>query len=378
MKKGKKNKKKLYLRIVIGILSTIFVLVMIVGLAGVIFYKSGEAALRASAETKTPAIETDPQEVERMRESYAYGNTVPWQDEWVVYEDGVYEYNEDTLNFLLMGIDQGGELDKNTDLSDWGAGQADAIFLVSMNQRNNAVSIIGIPRNAMVELGIYNEKEQRIDTIYNQICLQYGYAGGGELGLSTMKESVSELFYGLPIHGACAIDFDAVGIIIDRIGGVEITVSDDLTSLNKSYKEGSSLLLTKENVMPYLRYRDTTVLGSPTTRLTRQKEFLKEAIRQTILKIKSNPRLVSDIYQAVIPYMNTDITLDEAVYLAAEFVNYRIEADSFYQLTGEDRQVDYVNDSGKTDFYDDLYLDEDVKKQLVMKLFYEEVILQGN
>lgn len=377
MKKGKKNKKKLYLRIVIGILSTIFVLVLIVGLAGVIFYKSGEAALKASAETKTPAIKTDPQEVERMRESYAYGTTVPWQDEWVVYEDGVYEYNEDTLNFLLMGIDHGGELDKNTNLSDWGAGQADAIFLVSMNKRSNAVSIIGIPRNAMVELGIYNEKEQRIDTIYNQICLQYGYAGGGELGLSTMKESVSELFYGLPIHGVCAIDFDAVGVIIDNIGGVEVIIPDDLTSLNKSYKEGSSLILTKENVMPYLRYRDTTVLGSPTTRLTRQKEFLKEAIRQTISKIKSNPRLVSDIYRAAIPYMNTDITLDEAVYLAAEFVNYRIEADSFYQLTGEDRQVEFVNDSGKTDFYDDLYLDEDVKQQLVMKLFYEEVMLQA-
>lgn len=378
MKKRKKNKKKLYLRIVVGILSTIFVLVMIVGLAGVIFYKSGEAALRASAEAKTPAIETDPQEVERMRESYAYGNTVPWQDEWVVYKNGVYEYNEDTLNFLLMGIDQGGELDKNTDLSDWGAGQADAIFLVSMNQRSNAVSIVGIPRNAMVELDIYNEKEQRIDTIYNQICLQYGYAGGGELGLTTMKESVSELFYGLPIHGACAISFDAVGVILDMVGGVEVTIPDDMTMLNTGYKAGSSLLLTKDNVMPYLRYRDTEVIGSPTTRLTRQKEFLKKAISQTITKVKSNPRLVSDIYKAVIPYMNTDITLDEAVYLAAEFVNYRIEADSFYQLIGVDRQVDYVNDAGKTDSYDDLYLDEDYKQQLVMQLFYEEVVLQAN
>lgn len=373
--KKRKNKKNLCLRIVVGIFSTILVLVMTVGLAGVIFYKSGEAALRASAEAKTPYIETDPQEIERLRESNAY-NTVPWQDEWVVYEDDVYEYNEDILNFLLMGIDHKGELDKDTDLSDWGAGQADAIFLVSVNQRSNAVNIIGIPRNSMVELDIYNENEQRIDTIYNQICLQYGYAGGGELGLSTMKESVSELFYGLPIHGVCAISFDAVGIILEKIGGVEITIPDDMTSLNAGYKAGSSLLLTKENVMPYLRYRDTATLGSPTTRLTRQKEFLKEAIGRTISQIKRNPRMVSDIYKAVIPYMNTDITLDEAVYLAAEFVNYRIEADSFYQLTGEDRQVDFINKSGKSDFYDDLYLDEDAKRRLVMKLFYEKVILQ--
>ena len=378
MKKRKKNKKKIYLRIVVGILSTIFVLVMIVGLAGVIFYKSGEAALRASAETKAPAMETDPQEVERMRESYAYGNTIPWQDEWVVYKDGVYEYNEDILNFLLMGIDNGGELDKNTDLSDWEAGQADTIFLISINPHSNAVSVIGIPRNAMVELDIYDEKELRIDTIYNQICLQYGYAGGGELGLTTMKECVSELFYGLPIHGACAINFDAVGIAIDMIGGVRVTIPDDMTSVDKSYAEGSSLLLTKDNVMPYLRYRDTSTLGSPTTRLTRQKEFLREAISQTISKVKQNPRLVGDLYQAVSPYMNTDITLDEAVYLAAEFVNYRIGADSFYQLTGEDKQVDYVSESGKAGSYDDLYLYEDDKRELVIQLFYEEVVLQAN
>lgn len=376
--KKRNRKMKLFARIVIGVLSTILVLILMIGLAGVIFYKSGEAAIRASAETEMPFIETDPQEIERARESYAYANTAPWQEDWVVYNGGVYEYNESMLNFLLMGIDHAGELEKQTDLSDWGAGQADTIFLVSVNQNSNEVSIVGIPRNAMVELDIYNEKEQRIDTIYNQICLQYGYAGGGELGLTTMKECVSELFCGLPIHGACAVNFDAVGIVVDMIGGVEVTIPDDMTSFNSSYTAGSSLVLTKDNVMPYLRYRDFNTLGSPTTRLTRQKEFLKKAITQTISEIKRSPMLASDIYQAIIPYMNTDITLDEAVYLATESLGYRIEADSFYQLTGEDKQVNFVTDTGKADFYDDLYLDEDAKQQLIMELFYEEVIVQEN
>ncbi|MCM1264394.1 MAG: LCP family protein [Butyrivibrio sp.] len=376
MKKRNKKKKKLGMRIVIGIASTVLVIVLVIGLAAIVFYKSGEAALRASAETNAPIIETNPEEVERARESFTYGNTVAWNDKWVVYEDGVYEYNEDTLNFLLLGIDHGGELDKETDLSDWGAGQADVIFLVSANQKDKTVSIIGIPRNTMVELDIYNEDEQRIDSIYNQICLQYGYAGGGELGLATMKESVSELLYNLPIHGVCAVSYDAIGVVVDMIGGVEVTVPDDMTAYNPKYTEGSRVALTKKNVVPYLRYRDVAVLGSPTTRLTRQKEFLKEAISQTISEVKRNPRLVSDIYQAIVPYMNTDITIDEAVYLAAEFINYRIEGDSFYQLSGEDKQVDTVDASGKPRSYDDLYIDEDNKRRLVMELFYDEVIVQ--
>lgn len=378
MKKGNMKKKNLGMRIVIGTASAVLVLVLVIGLAAIVFYKSGEAALQASAEGKTPVMETDPGEIEKARENFAYGNTVAWQDEWVVYEDGVYEYNEDALNFLLLGIDNGGELDKQTDLSDWNAGQADAIFLVSANQKNKTVSIIGIPRNTMVELDIYNEDKQQIDSIYNQICLQYGYAGGGELGLTAMKECVSELFNNLPIHGVCAVNYDAVGIVVNMIGGVEVTIPEDMTMFNPTYTEGSRLRLTKGNVVMYLRYRDVTALGSPTTRLARQKEFLKEAISQTISEVKSNPRLVSDIYQAIAPYMNTDITIDEAVYLVAEFINYRIEDDSFYQLAGEDKQVDFVDDSGKKDFYDDLYIDEDAKRRLIMEIFYDEVIMQGD
>lgn len=373
-----RKKKNICLRIAAGILSTVIVLVLTAGLAAIIFYKSGEAALKASAASKKPTIEVDPQLVEKMRETYTDSDTVPWQEEWVVYEDGVYEYNESTLNFLIMGIDHKGTLDSHTDLSDWGAGQADTIFLVSMDQKNKSVSIIAIPRNAMVELDIYNEKEQCIDTIYNQICLQYGYAGGGELGLESMKACTSELFYGLPIHGACAVSFDAVSVITDMLGGIEVTIPDDMTGLNAGYVQGSSLRLTGKNVLPYLRYRETSVLGSPTTRLTRQKEFLKILISTAVAQVRRSPLLVSDMYQAVIPYMNTDISLDEAVYLATESLNYRIAEDSFYQLEGEDRQVDFVRAGGAQDFYDDLYLDEDAKRKLVMELFYEAVVWERN
>ena len=53
----------------------------------------------------------------------------------------------------------------------------------------------------MVNVEIFNVESEHVETIYNQICLQYGYAGGGELGLQKMKESVSELMCGLPIQG---------------------------------------------------------------------------------------------------------------------------------------------------------------------------------
>lgn len=371
--KTRKRKKNKIGRIAVAVLSAVLILVLSVGLAVVILYKSGEMELKAAASTTAPVIERSAQETQQQKK--ALESIVQWQDDWVAYEGKVYEYNENTINILLLGIDQSGRLSGETDLSDWSAGQADTIFLVSLNQGQKSVSIIGIPRNSMVSVDIYNEEKECIDTIYNQICLQYGYAGGGELGLMKMKDCVSELMYQLPIHGVCAISFNAISIMTDMLDGIEVTVPDDMTELNTSYSQGARVTLTGKNVVNYLRYRNYNQLGSPTTRLTRQKDFMQAAISKGIAKLKSNPMFVSDVYQAIVPYMNTDITLDRAVYLGAEAIDYRITADSFYQLTGEDKQVDFTTKTGNQDFYDDYYLDDDALQKIIMEVFYHEVIL---
>ena len=371
------KKRKIY-RILFGVVEAALVLVLIVGLIGIYFYKSGEMALKASAETQAPIMVVDFEEEQRVRAEYTNKaqKTLVWQDDWVIFEEEVYEYNEACLNFILMGIDRGGVLEKETDLSDWSAGQADTIFLVSLDNQNKKVSLIGIPRNAMVHLEVYNEEKECIDTIYNQICLQYGYAGGGELGLQKMADSVSKLFYDLPIHGACAVSYDAIGIVTDKLGGIEVTISENMTAYQKNYTIGNRITLTGKNVIPYLRYRDNSELGSPTMRLTRQKEFMRVAIAKAIEKVKENPVIVSDIYQAIIPYMNTDITLDKAVYLAAESIDYSITDSSFYQLTGEDKKVDFENAKSAEDFYNDFYLDEELLKKNIMEIFYQKVMVE--
>jgi LCP family protein required for cell wall assembly len=359
-------------RIVLGVLSVFIAIVLVVGTVLAVFYKSGEASLKASASTDAPTVE---EETKQAKVDFVYGNTVAWQDDWVVYNDEVYTYNKDTLNFILLGIDTHGEMSTQEDLVNREAGQADAVFLISLNPKDKIISVVCIPRNSMVDIEIIDEEEQITGTFYNELCLQYPYAGGGELGLTKMKERVSEIFSQLPIHGACAINLDAIGVIVDMLGGIEVTIPEDLTKLNPSYVEGSTLKLTKENAWLYLKYRDTSVMGSPITRLTRQREFLQIAINVAIEQVKSNPLLVSDIYNAIIEYMNTDITLDEAVYLSKQSLDYSITSDSFYQLTGEERVDEYIRKDGTSFSYDNCYLDEDVIKDVLMEVFYTQVVI---
>lgn len=372
-KKKRKRKRSGLEKVVMCLLSAVLIIVLVLGLAGTILYKSGEIALKASANAAEPQMVIDLEEIIKIREEIEYNAGVAWQDDWVVYDGKVYEYRDDMLNFLLLGIDHDGSLSTETKLSDWNAGQADTIFLVSLNQTDKEISVIGIPRNAMVDVEIYNSESERVETIFNQICLQYGYAGGGELGLQKMKESVSELMCGLPIHGACAVSFNAISLITDRLGGIEVVVPDDMTQYDKAFTQGSTQILTGKNVIDYLRYREYKTLGSPTTRLVRQKEFMRVAMGRVMQEIKNNPVFVTDIYKSVKAYMNTDISVDEAVYIASKALDCTLAEQSFYQLSGEDRAEYFVRENGVEDFYNDYYIDKDALQKIMFEVYYREV-----
>ncbi len=372
-KKKRKRKRSGLEKVVMCLLSTVLIIVLVLGLAGTILYKSGEIALKASANAAEPQMVIDLEEIIKIREEIEYNAGVAWQDDWVVYDGKVYEYRDDMLNFLLLGIDHDGSLSTETKLSDWNAGQADTIFLVSLNQTDKEISVIGIPRNAMVDVEIYNSESERVETIFNQICLQYGYAGGGALGLQKMKESVSELMCGLPIHGACAVSFNAISLITDRLGGIEVVVPDDMTQYDKAFAQGSTQILTGKNVIDYLRYREYKTLGSPTTRLVRQKEFMRVAMGRVMQEIKNNPVFVTDIYKSVKAYMNTDISVDEAVYIASKALDCTLAEQSFYQLSGEDRAEYFVRENGVEDFYNDYYIDKEALQKIMFEVYYREV-----
>ncbi len=121
------------------------------------------------------------------------------------------------------------------------------------------MQIVAIPRNSMVELNIYGTDGKVQEQMKNQICLQYGYAGGGENGLDEMRRAVSELLYQLPIHGVTAIGYDAVGQINDKVGGVEIEVLEDII-YDPELVRGNTVRLTGDQAFLYLQYRDVTKL----------------------------------------------------------------------------------------------------------------------
>lgn len=376
-KKKKRRKKKHAGNRVLkmfGILTALIAsIAAVLCLAFVVLYKSGEASLANAVEKKAPTAEGFDEEEALLAKEKAGLATVTWQDDWVALDGKAYEYDEDIINLLFLGIDRAGSISTETNLDNWKAGQADAIFILSLNPDKKTIRIVGIPRNSMVDVDIYDQNARQMETIHNQICLQYGYAGGGENGLHAMKDAASKLMYDLPIHGAFAIGYDAVSIINDKVGGVDVEVLEDMPEKNKAFVLGNTVHLDGKLALQYVRERDYYQLGSPTLRLKRQKQYITALIQAAKTCVKQDPLLVTDLYNSITKYMNTDVTVDEAVYLVRQALDYQFDGDSFYLLQGDDVSVSFTRKDGTEDFYDDYYLREDSIRQVMIDAFYDEV-----
>lgn len=285
-----------------------------------------------------------------------------WKEGWVKYKGEIYEYKEDILTFLVMGIDKNSDVKEVEEGTD--GGQADALFLAVVDATDQTIRIIGINRNTMTDIRVYDEDGVYVDTVKAQIAVQHGFGNGVEESCEYQKEAVEKLFYGLPIHGYVAINMSAIATINDAVGGVDVTVLEDLTKLDQSLVKGEEVHLMGKSAFWYLKYRDTAVFGSSDLRLARQKQYLNRFIGAAKEAAKEDIAVVLNLYRAIMPQMVTDISLDEVAYLAPILLDYRFQENGFKTLEGETVMGEQ---------FEEFYPDETALYEMILEVFYEKV-----
>ncbi|MDE7177947.1 MAG: LCP family protein [Lachnospiraceae bacterium] len=317
----------------------------------------GKRSLMSAANGMRPQLQTTIGDSELSEEEQ-----IRWRDGWVKYQDTIYQYNEDILTFLIMGIDKNSDAVAVKEGTE--GGQADALFLAVMNPKDKSVKIIGINRNTMTDIDIYNGDGAYITTTEAQLAVQHGFGDGMEKSCEYQKKAVEKLFYQLPIHGYAAVNMSAIPTINDAVGGIDVTVLEDLTAADASLVEGSYVHLSGESAFCYVRYRDTDVFASADMRLARQKDYLTNWVNKARQTARENISAALDLYMAVTPQMVTDISMDRAAYLASIQSNYTFDENDFYLLKGE---------TVMGEEFEEFYPDEEALYELILDVFYEKV-----
>ena len=281
-------------------------------------------------------------------------NTVTWQGK-------TYKYNQNISNYLLLGVDKRTPAETRVGKAD--AGQADALFLLSLNRKTKKMTLISIPRDTMTDVESFDLEGKSLGKSKDHISLSYGYGDGGAESCKLTQEAVSNLFYGLPIQGYLAMNLDGIPELAKSVGGLTVTVpNNSLEYEYPEFAEGAEVTLTEENTEVFLRSRDVDESQSAIYRMERQKAFLDAFSKKAKECYEQNAKFAADLFVAIKPYTVTNISEDRLMKL----FQTADEGDGYTEWTvpGEGTQ-------GLS--YDEYHVDDDALYTKVMETFYQEV-----
>ena len=329
--------------------------VIAVGLAGLEALRFfGKNSLNTKSATSTPMM--------AQTEVVAQSTSPSWQSDWIRYNGSVYDYNENITTFLIMGIDKDEDVSKVDEGTN--GGQADALFLLVINPDDESIKIIGINRNSMTDVDVYDEYGRYKTTVIAQIATQHGFGDGVEESCEYQVKAVSNMFYQLPIHGYAAINMSAISTINDQVGGVDVTVLEDLTKWDKSLKKGEEVHLEGQQAYYYVKARDIKVFGSNDTRLDRQRQYLNGFIKAARDESIDNPNAAIDLFTAINDKMVTNISADEISYLAPLITRYSFDPNDLRIINGETR---------KDGNFEEFIVDETDLYDTIIEVFYKKI-----
>lgn len=286
---------------------------------------------------------------------------------YVTYQGKEYKYNDDMINILLLGIDKKGNIEDEVQGIQ---GLADTIILISVDTNNNNLYMTAIPRDTITEIRQTDVEGNFVQTTKDKLTLQYGYGKDAQESNELMVKTVSNLMRNLPIQRYCAINLDAIPILNDTIGGVDVTALETVQSSNGTvyFTEGENVHLEGDTARQYIQIRDVNQVGSAMGRLNRQKQYINAFYSQGVAAVKKDLGLPLSLYNALQPYMYTNINLEDVTYLGTEMLHMNFDPSQLTQIPGE-AVFDENYKDGRTVFN----VDEDGLQQWIMQTYYKEV-----
>ena len=220
--------------------------------------------------------------------------------------------------FLLLGRDTGG------------GGNTDTMMVATYDTVNQTVDVMNIYRDTMVNVP-WDIK--RINSVYS-------FSGGGEKGIAALKGYLEDLLGFAPDYYV-TVEWDAVGELVDAIGGVEFDVPyemhywDPTQDLRIDQAKGYRTLYG-EDAMQVIRWRKNND-GSGTSvgdigRVKIQQDFLKAVMKKCLntINISTLPKYA----QIMLDNVTTDLAVGSIVWLGQRALNMDLENMHFHGLPG--------------------------------------------
>lgn len=248
-----------------------------------------------------------------------------------VMEQKNIDLGEGYTNVALFGVDsRDGSLGEGN--------RTDMIIVASLNNETKEIKLASVYRDTLLNLS---------EGTYQKCNAAYSYGG------PTMAINMLNMNLDLDIEDYVTVDFGAISDMIDLLGGVEITIKDEeLEAFNKYVTETASVagkeahkiekagtyLMDGPQATTYARIRSTA--GGDFTRTERQRIVIEKAVEKIQ---KADFLTINSIINKVFPQISTSFTLQEILYYAQAYSQYKLVDNTGFPF---DKTTDTVSGLG--------------------------------
>lgn len=248
--------------------------------------------------------------------SYKYNqmDIRPIKNSDLVVNEGVKEQTKGYTTIALYGVDS---RDSNLNTGT----NSDAIILLSINKDTKEVKMVSVYRDTLLQIQSDSQTTHKVNYAYQ--------LGGALMSINTLNANLD-----LAISDYITVDFNAMADIINTLGGVEVTVTEDeVNNLNKNlaeqigisgkYSEGvheaGTKVLNGQQAVAYSRIRSTD--KGDITRTMRQRTVLLGLVNKMI---NADSKMISNLIDVSFSCISTSLTKDEVTSLAKDIADYKI------------------------------------------------------
>ena len=288
-------------------------------------------------------------------------------DEDGLYLGDKYYYFTDSVSaYLFIGTDASSDLPEAEGVQ---GDLADFLALLVINDTQKCFGILQLDRDTMTQVTILDKDGADLGEYPEQLCTAHWYGGTEEMrGANTINAVSASLGY-FPIDGYYGINMKDISAVNHVLGGVPVTIQEDLTSIDPSMKKGARITLSDEQVEKYLRARMSVGEGTNKERMSRQMQYMQNAYSIAFKKLDEDPSFADEAYDELTGKVFTDQyhkTFSQIVNKIAKYENRGI-----LTFEGESRMGDTFGDG---DLHAEFYPDpESIAEQIGKLIRFERI-----
>ncbi len=317
------RRKKKRRKIAITVISILLVLLISAGSFIAYKWKKGRDLLFENT------VSIDSENIDKAFSDEKYKPVLSDFGSTIEYNGKTYKYNPNVVSVAFIGIDKS-EFGLRGEAVGTG-GQADVIVVAAYDTVAEIVKFLVVPRDLMVDVNLYDIEGGYVGVKNTQICLSYAYGDGKDLSCRNVIDSIGRVMFNIPIKYYVSMQLDGISSLNDAVGGVTLKSIETF----EDFEKGKTYTLWGRNAEAYVRSRNIELLDSDSYRRARQKQYFKAFADKIISNTKSDITFLGKFYKEASKYTVTNISSDEAVYLASLAITSNIALDDFTTVPGD-------------------------------------------